>query len=189
MKNTQSDRQWQPRIVAFLCNWCSYTGADLAGISRIHWSPAVHIVRVMCSGRLDPTFVVKAFRLGADGVIVSGCHPGDCHYQKGNYKALRRVHLLKRLLVDFGVEPERLRLVWVSASEGETWAKVANEMEVTVRALGPLKLAPEQVTRASPATLPSPSLSTGETEDAFLVQDPPPEHREGEAGLAQEGQA
>ncbi len=140
MKNTQSDRQWQPRIVAFLCNWCSYTGADLAGISRIHWSPAVHIVRVMCSGRLDPTFVVKAFRMGADGVIVSGCHPGDCHYQKGNYKALRRVHLMKRLLADFGVEPERLRLVWVSASEGVEWARIANEMEATVRDLGPLRL-------------------------------------------------
>ncbi len=131
---------WEPKIVAFLCNWCSYTGADLAGISRIPWSPAVHVVRVMCTGRLDPTFVVKAFRLGADGVIVSGCHPGDCHYQKGNYKALRRVHLLKRLLADFGVEPERLRLVWVSASEGEKWAGVANEMEETVRGLGPLKL-------------------------------------------------
>ena len=135
-------REWRPRIVAFLCNWCSYTGADLAGISRISWSPAVRIVRVMCSGRLDPTFVVKAFRLGADGVIVSGCHPGDCHYQKGNYKALRRVHLLQRLLADFGIDRERLRLVWVSASEGVEWAKVADEMEATVRALGPLKLLP-----------------------------------------------
>ncbi len=134
---------WRPKIVALLCNWCSYTGADLAGISRIRWSPAVHIVRVMCSGRLDPTFVVKAFRMGADGVIVSGCHPGDCHYQKGNYKALRRVHLLKRLLADFGIEPERLRLVWVSASEGAGWAQVANEMEATVHALGPLELAPD----------------------------------------------
>lgn len=131
---------WQPRIVAFLCNWCSYTGADLAGISRIPWSPAVHIVRVMCTGRLDPTFVVKAFRLGADGVIVSGCHPGDCHYQKGNYKALRRVYLLKRLLAGFGVEPERLRLVWVSASEGQKWAGVADEMEAALRELGPLRL-------------------------------------------------
>ena len=137
---TEPGTEWQPRIVAFLCNWCSYTGADLAGISRIPWSPAVAIVRVMCTGRMDPTFVVKAFRLGADGVIVSGCHPGDCHYQKGNYKALRRVHLLKRLLGDFGIEPERLRLVWVSASEGERWAGIANEMEETVRNLGPLQL-------------------------------------------------
>ncbi len=139
---TSGSAEWRPKIVALLCNWCSYTGADLAGISRVRWSPAVHIVRVMCSGRLDPTFVVKAFRMGADGVIVSGCHPGDCHYQKGNYKALRRVHLLKRLLADFGIEPERLRLVWVSASEGTVWARVANEMEATVRALGPLELAP-----------------------------------------------
>ncbi|MCP3960691.1 MAG: hydrogenase iron-sulfur subunit [bacterium] len=143
MREPTTHPEWQPRVVAFLCNWCSYTGADLAGISRLPWSPAVHIVRVMCSGRLDPTFVVRAFRMGADGVIVSGCHPGDCHYQKGNYKALRRVHLLKRLLADFGVEPERLRLVWVSASEGGAWAKIANEMEATVRRLGPLRLEPD----------------------------------------------
>jgi len=133
---------WEPRIVAFLCNWCSYTGADLAGISRISWSPAVRIVRVMCSGRVDPTFIAKAFRLGADGVIVSGCHPGDCHYQEGNYKALRRHHLLRRLIADFGIEPERLQLVWVSASEGAHWANIADEMEATVRRLGPLRLAP-----------------------------------------------
>ncbi len=133
------DAAWQPKIVAFLCNWCSYTGADLAGISRIPWSPSVRIVRVMCSGRLDPTFVVKAFELGADGVIVSGCHPGDCHYQQGNYKVLRRVHLCQRLLSDFGIEPERLRLVWVSASEGREWAKIADEMTAVVRQLGPLR--------------------------------------------------
>ena len=131
---------WQPKIIAFLCNWCSYTGADLAGISRLGWSPSVHIVRVMCSGRVDPTFVARAFRMGADGVIVSGCHPGDCHYQHGNRKALRRVHLMRRLLAEFGIEPERLRLVWVSASEGDAWARIANEMEDTVRALGPLRL-------------------------------------------------
>jgi F420-non-reducing hydrogenase iron-sulfur subunit len=131
---------WQPKIVAFLCNWCSYTGADLAGISRIKWDASVRIVKLMCTGRLDPTFVVKAFKLGADGVIVSGCHPGDCHYQEGNYKALRRVHLLKRLLKGFGIEPERLRLVWVSASEGDLWAETANDMAETVRALGPLRL-------------------------------------------------
>lgn len=131
---------WRPKIIAFLCNWCSYTGADLAGISRLGWSPAVHIVRVMCSGRVDPTFIARAFSMGADGVIVSGCHPGDCHYQAGNRKALRRVQLMRRLMADFGIEPERLRLVWVSASEGEQWAQIANEMEETVRALGPLRL-------------------------------------------------
>lgn len=134
---------WQPKIVAFLCNWCSYTGADLAGISRIKWSPAVRIVRIMCSGRLDPTFVVKAFQMGADGVIISGCHPGDCHYQEGNYKALRRAHLLKRLLAGFGIDPRRLRLVWVSASEGERWATICNDMTEQIRSLGPLQLEPQ----------------------------------------------
>jgi F420-non-reducing hydrogenase iron-sulfur subunit len=132
--------EWRPRIVAFLCNWCSYTGADLAGISRIQWDPSVSIVRVMCSGRMDPTFVVKAFRMGADGVIISGCHPGDCHYQEGNYKTLRRVHLLKRLLAGFGIDPERLRLVWVSASEGDQWAHTANDMAAEIRSLGPLEV-------------------------------------------------
>jgi len=132
--------EWRPRIVAFLCNWCSYTGADLAGISRIQWDPAVSIVRIMCSGRMDPTFVVKAFRMGADGVIVSGCHPGDCHYQQGNYKTLRRIHLLKRLIGGFGIDPERLRLVWVSASEGDRWAMAANEMAGEIRRLGPLRM-------------------------------------------------
>lgn len=130
---------WQPRIVAFLCNWCSYTGADLAGISRIEWDPSVSIVRVMCSGRMDPTFVAKAFDLGADGVVVSGCHPGDCHYQEGNYKTLRRVHLMRRLLDGFGIDPRRLRLVWVSASEGDRWAETATEMAGEIRSLGPMR--------------------------------------------------
>jgi len=132
--------EWRPRIVAFLCNWCSYTGADLAGISRIQWDPAVSIVRVMCSGRMDPTFVVKAFRMGADGVIISGCHPGDCHYQEGNYKTLRRVHLLQRLIAGFGIDPKRLRLVWISASEGDQWARSANDMASQIRSLGPLRM-------------------------------------------------
>lgn len=131
---------WKPKIVAFLCNWCSYTGADLAGVSRIKWSPCVRIIRVMCTGRLDPTFVVKAFEMGADGVIVSGCHPGDCHYVEGNYKALRRVHLLQRLLAGFGIDPRRLRLAWVSASEGDVWAELTKEMTETIRKLGPLRL-------------------------------------------------
>jgi F420-non-reducing hydrogenase iron-sulfur subunit len=136
------ETEWRPRIVAFLCNWCSYTGADLAGISRIQWDPAVSIVRVMCSGRMDPTFVAKAFSMGADGVIISGCHPGDCHYQEGNYKTLRRVHLMKRLIEGFGIDPERLRLVWVSASEGDQWAATANDMAAQIRALGPLGMKP-----------------------------------------------
>ncbi len=129
------------RVVAFLCNWCSYTGADLAGISRIEWDPSVSIVRVMCSGRMDPTFVAKAFELGADGVIVSGCHPGDCHYQEGNYTTRRRRKLMSRLLEDFGIDKERLRLVWVSASEGDRWAETANEMAAEIRALGPMEAA------------------------------------------------
>ena len=133
--------EWRPRIVAFLCNWCSYTGADLAGISRIQWDPSVSIVRVMCSGRMDPTFVAKAFSMGADGVIISGCHPGDCHYQEGNYKTLRRVHLLQRLVAGFGIDPDRLKLVWVSASEGDRWAETANEMAAKIRELGPLEVA------------------------------------------------
>lgn len=131
--------EWRPKVVAFLCNWCSYTGADLAGISRIQWDPSVSIIRVMCTGRMDPTFMAKAFEYGADGVIVSGCHPGDCHYQEGNYKALRRVHLMRRLLDDFGIDPNRLRLVWVSASEGDRWAETANEMTREIRALGPMR--------------------------------------------------
>ena len=131
---------WLDWIFVFLCNWCSYTGADLAGISRIQWDPSVNIVRVMCSGRMDPTFVAKAFSMGADGVIISGCHPGDCHYQEGNYKTLRRVHLMKRLIEGFGIDPERLELVWVSASEGDQWAATANEMAARIRALGPLEV-------------------------------------------------
>ena len=133
------ESEWQPRIVAFLCNWCSYTGADLAGISRIQWDPSVSILRTMCTGRMDPTLVAKAFEMGADGVIVSGCHPGDCHYQEGNYKALRRVHLMHRLLEGFGIDRRRLRLVWVSASEGDRWAEAANEMAREIRSLGPLR--------------------------------------------------
>jgi F420-non-reducing hydrogenase iron-sulfur subunit len=131
--------EWQPKVVAFLCNWCSYTGADLAGISRTQWDPSVNIVRVMCSGRMDTTFIAKAFELGADGVIVSGCHPGDCHYQKGNYKALRRVQMMRRLLAGFDIGPNRLRLVWVSSSEVDRWAETANEMAAEIRDLGPVR--------------------------------------------------
>jgi len=129
---------YQPRIVAFLCTWCSYRGADLAGMSRIPYAPSVRVIRVMCSGRVDPTYVLKAFASGADGVIVSGCHPGDCHYLEGNYKALRRMTLLQRYLDQLGIEPERFRMAWVSASEGDTFAAMATEMTETLRALGPL---------------------------------------------------
>ena len=115
---------FEPRIVSFLCEWCAYTGADLAGTSRLKYPTNVDILKVMCSGRVDPTFVLKAFELGADGVLVCGCHPGDCHYSEGNYKAARRMPLLKTVLETFGIEPERFRLEWVSASEGEKFASI-----------------------------------------------------------------
>jgi len=129
--------RFEPRIIAFLCNWCSYAGADLAGISRMQYPPNVRVIRVMCSGRIDPTFVVKALRDGADGVLVAGCHPGDCHYLEGNYKTLRRHRLLMKLLEQFGIEAGRVRLTWVSAGEGERFASVVKEMTETVRKLGP----------------------------------------------------
>lgn len=132
--------KFEPKIVAFLCNWCSYTAADLAGTSRKKYAPNVRIIRVMCTGRIDPTFILKAFRAGADGVMISGCHPGECHYQEGNIKCLRRVTLLKKLLVQFGIERERLRLIWASAAEGEKIAYEANDMTEVIRSLGPLEL-------------------------------------------------
>ena len=132
--------RFEPRIVGFLCNWCSYTGADLAGTSRIKYSPNVRIIRVMCSARVDPTFVLKSFRDGADGVLVCGCHPGDCHYTEGNYKTMRRADLVTRLLDEFGIEPERFRLEWVSASEGQRFAELVIDMTERVRALGPCRV-------------------------------------------------
>jgi F420-non-reducing hydrogenase iron-sulfur subunit len=131
---------FEPKIIGFLCNWCSYTGADLAGVSRIKSSPNVRVIRTMCSGRVDPTFILKAFQLGADGVIVMGCHLGDCHYQEGNHKTIRRIPFLKRLIRDFGIDPRRLRLEWVSASEGDRFAKIVNEMTEEIRKLGPIKV-------------------------------------------------
>ncbi|MDI6793525.1 MAG: hydrogenase iron-sulfur subunit [bacterium] len=137
-----SKNEFQPKIVAFFCNWCTYTAADLAGISRMKYAPNIRVVRLMCSGRVDPQFILAAFREGADGVLIGGCHPGDCHYQEGNYKALRRYKLLKQVLKDFGIDDKRLRLEWISASEGDKVKKVCNEMVEHVRQLGPLKLEP-----------------------------------------------
>jgi len=131
---------FEPKIIGFLCNWCSYTGADLAGVSRIKSAPNVRIIRTMCSGRVDPAFILKAFQLGADGVVVMGCHLGDCHYQEGNYKTIRRIPFLKRLIQSFGIDPKRLRLEWVSASEGDRFAEVVNEFTEEIRNLGPLTL-------------------------------------------------
>jgi F420-non-reducing hydrogenase iron-sulfur subunit len=128
---------FEPKIVAFCCNWCSYAGADLAGTSRIQYSPNIRVIRVMCSGRVNPLFVLKALSIGADGVLVLGCHPGDCHYIEGNYKTMRRIPLLKKMLKQFGIEEERVRLEWVSASEGARFAEVTNNFTQTVRNLGP----------------------------------------------------
>ncbi len=141
------DKQFEPRIIGFLCNWCSYAGADLAGVSRIQYPPNIRIIRVMCSGRIDPSFVLEAFKDGADGVLVAGCHlPSDCHYISGNFKALRRINLLKDVLKEFGIEPERLRLEWISASEGDKFASVVKDMTEQVRKLGPIPIKLEAVT-------------------------------------------
>jgi F420-non-reducing hydrogenase iron-sulfur subunit len=131
---------FEPKIVAFFCTWCTYTAADLAGISRMRYAPNVRVVRLMCSGRVDPQFVLAALRDGADGVLIGGCHPGDCHYQEGNDNALRRFELLRRLLRAFGIEDERVRLEWISASEGDRVRDVCDEMTERIRALGPLRL-------------------------------------------------
>jgi F420-non-reducing hydrogenase iron-sulfur subunit len=128
---------FQPRIVTFLCNWCSYAGADLAGTSRIQYQPSARVIRVMCSARVDPTFVLKALAEGADGVLICGCHPGDCHYSEGNYKTMRRFPLLKQVLDDFGIEDDRVRLEWVSASEGQRFGDIVDDMTERIRGLGP----------------------------------------------------
>lgn len=130
--------QFEPKIIGFLCNWCAYAGADLAGVSRIQYPPNIRIIRVMCSGRIDPVFVLEAFKSGADGVLVAGCHlPSDCHYISGNFKAQRRINLLKTVLGEFGIEPERLRLEWISASEGDKFAAIVRDMTDQIRKLGP----------------------------------------------------
>lgn len=132
---------FEPRIVGFLCNWCSYAGADLAGVSRFQYPTNVRVIRVMCSGRVHPAFILEAFRDGADGVLVAGCHPpNDCHYISGNLKAQRRVAMLKRLMSQLGLEPERLRLEWISAAEGDKFARVMREMVADLKRLGPSPL-------------------------------------------------
>jgi F420-non-reducing hydrogenase iron-sulfur subunit len=131
-------KEWKPRIVAFFCNWCTYTAADLAGVSRMKYAANVRVIRLMCSGRVDPQFILDALVKGADGVLIGGCHPGDCHYVEGNYKMLRRFQMLKRMLKDFGIEEQRVRLEWISAAEGEKVKRVINEMVDQVQKLGPL---------------------------------------------------
>jgi F420-non-reducing hydrogenase iron-sulfur subunit len=133
------DQTYEPVIVGFLCNWCSYRAADLAGTARLHYAPNMRCIRVMCSGRVEPDLVLKALREGADGVLIAGCHPGECHYIEGNLKALRRYTLLKRMLRQFGLEEERVQIVWASASEGPLLAQTVNRMTEQLRALGPLR--------------------------------------------------
>ena len=133
-------KEFEPNIIGFLCNWCSYAGADLAGTSRIKYPPNIKSIRVMCSGRVDPVFVLEALKKGADGVLIAGCHPGDCHYQSGNYKTNRRIKLLKKLLKDMGVEPARVCFEYISASEGQKFAQVVTEFVDELKKLGPSPL-------------------------------------------------
>ncbi len=132
--------EFEPKILAFLCNWCSYAGSDLAGTSRIQYPPSIRAIRVMCTARMDPQFILKAFSEGADGVMVAGCHPGDCHYVAGNYKAKRRVTLVHEILENMGIEKERLMLDWVSAAEGEKFATIVKEFTNTIKKIGPSPL-------------------------------------------------
>ena len=130
--------QFEPIIIGFTCNWCSYRAADMAGTSRMKYPPNIRLIRLMCSGRLDPTFILKAFAGGADAVLVSGCHPGDCHYIEQNYKALRRFQLLKRVVAQMGIEPQRLKLLWASAAEGAIFTEEVTKFTEEIRTLGPL---------------------------------------------------
>lgn len=155
-----TDTAFEPVIVGFTCNWCSYRAADLAGTARVKYPPNIRLIRLMCSGRLDPTFVLKAFADGADAVLVSGCWPGECHYLEQNIKALRRFELLKRVVTGLGIEPGRLQLVWASAAEGQRLAREITRVVEEVRALGPLDwggrhAATTALAEAPPATAPT----------------------------------
>lgn len=130
-------KEFEPNIIGFLCNWCSYAGADLAGTSRIKYPPNIKSIRVMCSGRVEPVFILEALKKGADGVLIAGCHPGDCHYQSGNYKTNRRIKLLKKLLTDMGIEDERVRFEYISASEGQKFAQVVTDFVKDLKKIGP----------------------------------------------------
>ena len=131
------ETSWEPKIVAFLCNWCSYAGADLAGVSRLQYGPNIRIIRVPCSGRVNPLYIFKALQNGADGVLVSGCHPGDCHYISGNLIARRKFALMKKMMEYIGIEPERVQFSWVSASEGNRFAALINKVIADVKNVGP----------------------------------------------------
>lgn len=131
------EAEFKPKIVAFLCNWCSYAGADLAGTSRVQYPPNIRIIRVMCSSRISPLFILRALREGADGVLISGCHPGDCHYLQGNYFLRRRVTLFRRMIEFFGIDPRRFQMSWVSASEGQRFGEVIASVVEEIKSLGP----------------------------------------------------
>ena len=137
--DSTNSSEWQPRIVAFLCNWCSYAGADLAGMSRLAYPAAIKIVRLPCSGRVDPMFIIKSFEQGADLVLVSGCHPGDCHYTSGNYHARRKLLAFRELMAFLGIDPRRFKISWVSAAEGAKWSSLVKEITAEVKALGPFE--------------------------------------------------
>lgn len=169
---------FEPKIVCFFCRWCTYAGADLAGTSRKQYPPNGVVVRVNCSGRVDPQHILWAFREGADGVLIGGCHPHDCHYQDGNYKTMRRVALLKPLLEQMGIEPERLRLEWISAAEGEKLVHVMSEFVDVVKKLGPLNYGPiaEVVGGRRPTRMPT-ARSAGAKKAAPKKPNMPPKPR------------
>ena len=137
-----SQNEWEPKIIAFLCNWCSYAGADLAGMSRRKYPANIRIIKVPCSGKVDPMFILKSFERGADLVLVSGCHPGDCHYTSGNYNARRKLTSFRELLSFMGIEPQRFQISWVSAAEGAKWADVVRNLTDLARSLGPMTKIP-----------------------------------------------
>ena len=136
----EQGKDWEPKIIGFLCKWCSYAGADLAGISRKKYPANIRIIKVPCSGRVDPLFILKALRLGYDGVLVSGCHPGDCHYQSGNYRTRRRFAVTSKMLERMGVDPRRVQASWVSASEGGKFVEVVNKLINDIKEIGPNEL-------------------------------------------------
>jgi len=140
----EQESAWEPRLLGFLCKWCSYAGADLAGTSRRKYPANIRVIKLPCSGRIDPLFILKALRLGFDGVLVSGCHPGDCHYQTGNYRARRRMAITKKFLEYLGVEPERVQASWVSASEGDKFTEVVTEVTRELKGIGPNRLFEEE---------------------------------------------
>lgn len=148
-KSIPKNQAYEPKILGFLCNWCSYAGADKAGASQIHYPPNLNVIKVMCTGRIDPQFVLTAFQKGADGVLILGCHPGDCHYKEQNYRAIQRHRIVLQLLKQFGIAPERCRFDFVSAAEGAKFAHVVTEMVDTIKSLGPIDWAGHSKIRAA----------------------------------------